>query len=664
MTSIDLQEGVRIVRDRQKERVSRMAQVLESFASGFTLRSVSLKLVNGGQAPAFSSSDRIWIHEGMLADLATKSGVASIKGLTLHEIAHILLTPRSGSEFRQWVIENRFNNAWNALEDQRIEALLVASYPSISDWFEATMEQYLLKSREHWSLAFPLVHGRKYLPASVRRVARAMYKKPQDTAELADIIDKFRTLNMTDADDIETAKALVERYHELTKGNRLENPHGHDHRSESEQETNAKSKTWGKDKQRKASDKVKDEPEDEDTSDLDEDLEDYENGYDYPDDWDDEDESEDESDEDEYGDESDDDDESEDDDDADSEPSGSSEPADNDEPESEDDGDGDATDSDDSDSDSDEPEPKDELEDEGKGAGKNDSPLSDLLEDLIKKGLDNAMERLDDKIANDIDLYNGETLLQGEVLPEPEMAMYEDHGLSKEAVQAQEQFSYELQRLRAEYEPAWNNRVDSGRVNPVRWERGCEIEEAFDRWEEGRDDATDIECVILLDTSFSMKGDITEAYESMWAMKSALDAINASTTVVLYSSTTRTLYSAQDRASNQMRYGGCGGGTNPLSALQYAHGVLANTTRAIKLLITITDGEWDTDTLEKCDTLIQELRDGGVLTSLAWLSSYNIDLTQKNTHNAEIVSHVRNTSDLFNLGRSIVEVGILRQLTH
>jgi hypothetical protein len=92
--------------------------------------------------------------------------------------------------------------------------------------------------------------------------------------------------------------------------------------------------------------------------------------------------------------------------------------------------------------------------------------------------------------------------------------------------------------------------------------------------------------------------------------------------------------------------------------------VLANTTRAIKLLITITDGEWDTDTLEKCDNLIQELRDGGVLTSLAWLSSYNIDLTQKNTHNAEIVSHVRNTSDLFNLGRSIVEVGILRQLTH
>jgi hypothetical protein len=238
--------------------------------------------------------------------------------------------------------------------------------------------------------------------------------------------------------------------------------------------------------------------------------------------------------------------------------------------------------------------------------------------------------------------------------------------VSKEAVQAQEQFTYELERVRAEYEPSWNNRVDSGRVNPVRWERGCEIEEAFDRFEEGREDATDIECVILLDVSYSMKNDITEAYESMWAMKSALDSVNSSTTVVLYSDaeSTRTLYSANERAGNSMRYGGCQGGTNPFKALQYAHGVLANTNRAIKLLITITDGEWNEDSVEKCDNLIQELRDGGVLTSLAWLSKYKVDLATANTHNAEIVSQVRNTSDLFHLGRSIVEVGIQRQLTH
>jgi hypothetical protein len=49
---------------------------------------------------------------------------------------------------------------------------------------------------------------------------------------------------------------------------------------------------------------------------------------------------------------------------------------------------------------------------------------------------------------------------------------------------------------------------------------------------------------------------------------------------------------------------------------------------------------------------------------LAWLCSWDINLERKNLHGAEIVCHVRNASDLFHLGRSIVEVGIERQLTH
>jgi hypothetical protein len=108
----------------------------------------------------------------------------------------------------------------------------------------------------------------------------------------------------------------------------------------------------------------------------------------------------------------------------------------------------------------------------------------------------------------------------------------------------------------------------------------------------------------------------------------------------------------------------CLGGTDPTVALQYANGVLANSTRAIKLLIVITDGEWNPDSLERTEELIRTMRDGGVLTSLAWLEDRGINLDSKNLHGAEIVCHVRNASDLFHLGRSIVEVGIERQLTH
>ena len=106
MSNITLQSNALPKRDRQAERVTRMAQVLQSFSSGFTLRPVHLNVVKDSGVPAWSSSDRIWIDETMLDDLTTAKGVASIKGLTLHEIAHILLTPRAGSDLGSWVQEN------------------------------------------------------------------------------------------------------------------------------------------------------------------------------------------------------------------------------------------------------------------------------------------------------------------------------------------------------------------------------------------------------------------------------------------------------------------------------------------------------------------------------------------------------------------------------
>lgn len=650
-------------RDRQKERVLRMTQVIQSFASGFTLRPISVKLVQGGQAPAFSSSDRIWFHEGKIADLTTKQGVASLKGLTLHEISHILLSPRMGTEFRGWVIDSKLHRAWNALEDQRIETQLIALYPSIRDWFEATMNEYLLKYPQQWRVAFPLIHGRKYLDPKVRGIVRKAFKHQERVADLSRIIDEYRTLNFTNDEDVETAKALIAEYHELTKDLTMDNPHGHDGRSETEHETNAKSRPMPKKKQTEASDKVEQEEPEEDFDDsiyddfdwdsLDDEPEQSEpdtntdepedGEYESDDDWD---EDEDENlDIDLNDSDLDSDDESE----ADNETDGSGNP------------DGDESET--------EPESNDPIDGEGgKGAG---GDAHKELERILNEALGNTLDRLDDKIANDIDLYNGDALLEGEELPEP--ARYADQkvmDVSKEAVEASEQFVYELKRLRAEHDPAWNRRVDNGRINPARWEQGCDFEEAFDRFEMGRSDATDIEAVILLDVSGSMAGDELPAHESMWAIKNALDSINASTSVIAYTDKgwgydpAYTLYSSDERVGRQMNFIPNLGGTDPTVALQYANGVLANSTRAIKLLIVITDGEWNGDCLERTEEIIRTMRDGGVLTSLAWLADFNINLNAKNLHGAEIVCHVRNASDLFHLGRSIVEVGIERQLTH
>lgn len=621
--------------DRQKERVARMTQVLQSFASGFTLRNIGIKLTSAGQAPAFSSSDRIWFQETMLGDLTTKEGVASIKGLTLHEIGHILLSPRVGNDFRDWVIESKLHRAWNALEDQRIESMLVASYPSTRDWYNATISQYLLTEQEQWAVAFPLIHGRKYLDKGVRRLVRDLYVNQQDVRELSDIIDKFRTLNMADETDCERAKELVQAYHDLTKSVGIPNPNGHDHRSTEEGESNVKSRPWSRTKQEQVKDQLESEPY--------EDLDDFDPS----------------------------DDEGEDDgfeggciggDTGETGETGEGQPSDQ------------PTDTNPAGDASDEAESTNSAGAEGadgtgagNGGGAGDLELEKQLEKLLADKVNEIFERLDDALTKDIQLYNGEVLLEGEVLPEPDPYKYTSVlPVSGDVATGSDQFAYELQRLRAEHDPAWVRRTSNGRLDPVRWERGCEIDEAFDQFKSGNAMATDIEAVILLDVSGSMSQMEREAHESMWAIKRALDSVNADTSVITYSDQSYTLYSKNETAGNDMKFIGNQGGTNPTKALQYAYGELANSSRAIKLLIVITDGAWNGDCLDNTRKMITELRDGGVLTSLAWLDNWReaVDLSKVDTHGVEIVSHIRNAGDLFHLGRSIVDVGIQRQLTH
>lgn len=636
MTKIVLQEGKSLQHDRQRERMKRATQVLQSFASGFTLRPITVRIARGGQAPAFSTSDRIWFEESLMADLTTKAGVATLKGLTFHEMCHILLTPRDGSEIRQWVGDNGFHRAWNILEDQRIESNLIALYPSIQPWFEAMIAEYMLKNPEGWRMQFPLIRGRKYLDARIRRVIRDSYVNQQDVKEISDIIDEYRLLNMTVPEDVETSKPLVERFHELLKGMNVGDPNGHDVRGENEHTTNVKSKPMTKGQQKTANERLKDmeflDEDDVDTfypEDMDDDIE--------------EDDLDDDTQPSEDGGE----------DNSDSEEDGGDKPSDS--------GGDSSSDSEDSSA----------PEGAGNGAGKG-NPLEDTLRDLLQENLDETLERLGDKLADDIALYNGEAFLEGEEVPAPPKAQNTTKcSPSADAYTASEQFARELAVLRADNEPAWLDRTDSGRVNPFRWEQGCELEEAFDRFEEGRWDTTDIECAILLDLSGSMMNDNTKAHECMWAIKNALDSINASTTVVGYSddgyysreNSSVSIYDRTEKVGSTMTVVPASGGTDPTKALQYAKYILAQSSRAIKLLIVITDGDWNTASLEKSEATIRELREGGVLTSLAWLNSYDMDMNTVNTHECEIVAHVRKAGDLFHLGRSIVEVGISRQLT-
>jgi hypothetical protein len=89
--------------------------------------------------------------------------------------------------------------------------------------------------------------------------------------------------------------------------------------------------------------------------------------------------------------------------------------------------------------------------------------------------------------------------------------------------------------------------------------------------------------------------------------------------------------------------------------------VLANSTRAIKVFIAITDGWWSDST--ECDELIRELRSGGVITALGFIGSYSADnILRIDSHGCEVAANVTKMPELFQLSKRMVNAGIQRNL--
>jgi len=189
------------------------------------------------------------------------------------------------------------------------------------------------------------------------------------------------------------------------------------------------------------------------------------------------------------------------------------------------------------------------------------------------------------------------------------------------------QLARTLDRLREEAEPGWHRNEDSGRLNLVRWAIEQEPETAFDRWDEGVADAADIEAVVLLDNSGSMGIIREQADNAMWVLKRALDAVDVSTTVIVFDTRSEILYRRDDLAeANAVRHSlAMGGGTNPTEGLAEAAQIFSRSQRQHKLLITLTDGQWfsnyDYSSEASPEELIERMNLNGVTTALGFMYS-------------------------------------------
>jgi hypothetical protein len=656
----------------KQNRLTKMAQVFTRADSTLALRPINVHIVNQeGGAPAWSSASDVYFNASHINAEFDVQQLLAINGLNFHELAHVRYTPRNGSDICQWVIDNNYWSAFNALEDQRIETLMTARFPSTVNWFVATVAQYLLNTPEAFATSYALLRGRRYLPVDIRRMSREAFKAQEHVPAIIEIVDSYRTLLYPR--DTELAKKLIERFNDILKSlppindeqgdeptsrKKLHDPNGHDDRPFNGHES-SDSRPAPKEEQQQDAERSQ-------TLDKEDDVTSSESDS-SPADSDDDSDSDDGTPHDS---------DSDSDDDSDSSEEGCPTPSDSD---SDKEGDVDSDkklpsergDFDDDvtvdDSEIDESFFDDDYNADNKsrhagsayGKENNSKEVTEALEDIIESVTETLMKDLDRLSSQITDKPLMGTVNVGSI----DKTNFSEARANAELVLIQQQFAKELLRIKANYDPAWEYETRRGRLNMRRYLQGASLNKVFDKWSEGKDDVTAIEAVILLDRSQSMQGNnAKEAYKSMWAIKRSLDKAGANTTVLTFDSYTRILYSAEDKAdAGVIRDAGASGGTNPTNAILTAQNIFANTDKPIRLLFMITDGAWDSD---KAEESVRKMREAGVITCNAIIEQYarSAESLERHRHQFELLHQIISAKDILLLGRQLVRLAIARNL--
>jgi hypothetical protein len=575
-----------------------------------------VNVMPGGPAPAWSDGAAIYINQEEITDMDLET-LTQVTGLNYHELAHHFYTPRKGTELIKWVLDKGYMEATNILEDQRIETLLVARYPSVAPYLIGTCARWLGSAPEELQGVYPLVRGRRYLPVEIREAYRDAFAFPELIPAIIDIIDQYRLLAFPK--DYKKAQELIERFNdEVLKPFRSSDipmsggPNGCGHRDPMSKGRPEPGKMQERDAQRAggqgtaesvyiAKPKDKQDPTNTNTPDA-------------------------------------------------SERSGSM-PV----PQSA----ADALALRELTQEANRNAPPSQTPGEGHHASKGGIPdnINDLLDKAIDAVYDNKAVQQDIKAKQRV-IVGGD----GKFDESNKMGKFDLTSVPQETIVMYRRFAKELERLRDECEPAWNKGVPTGRLNVQRVINGCEIDEAFDRWEEGNDGA-DVEAVILVDRSGSMSANQNDRNASLacWTIKRALEAIDAPVTVYAFDDQTEIAYKRTDRA-NKTRYKFIygNGGTNPYGALVAAEQLLISSRKKNKMLFIITDGVFNA---EKNDEIIARISKRGILTAMTLIMDErdmqyyagNPNYTAENfRHGAEVFGHINSARDLVPFAKSVV----------
>lgn len=572
---------------------------------------IIVNVMPDGPAPAWSDGASIYINQQEINDMDLET-LTQVTGLNYHELAHHFYTPRKGTELIKWVLQNGYMEATNILEDQRIETLLVARYPAVAPYLIATAARWLASDEDDIVGVYPLIRGRRYLPVEIREAYRDAFIFPELIPTIIDIVDQYRLLAFPR--DYDKARELIERFNnEVLKTFR----------------TNDMSLSGGPDGCGQRNPMVKGRPEPGKMQEKDaqhaEGMGTKEKPY-------------------------------------------IAKPASK-------------TNNTEEDNSTSTTVPKPNSAAEAIALREMMQQNSTLVPPSLKPGEGHVESKggipdnVKDMLNNAIDDVYSNKAVQQDIKAKQRVIVGGDgkfeestrHGnfdltdVPDESIVAYRSFARELERLRDECEPGWNKGVPTGRLNVQRVINGCEIDEAFDRWEEGNDGA-DVEAVILVDRSGSMCQDQNDRMASLacWTIKRSLEAIDAPVTVYAFDDKTEIAYARSDRAHKtrfKFIYGS--GGTNPYGSLVAAEQLLMSSRKKNKMLFIITDGVFSKD---KNDELINRISNRGILTAMTLIMSdkdyeyYENRGENEDTfrHGSEVFGRINTARDLLPFAKAVV----------
>lgn len=622
--------------ERQYEMVARMARVFTRVNRVLTGEEIVCTTEDQPHmhAPAWSDGRTVTFNTAHIGSVSSTDDIIKITGLNYHELSHIMFTPRQNTELTRKVIDQGHKQTYNILEDQRIETLLTAMYPATKPYFMTTFMRYCLSDQEQWKTVHVLARGRHYIPQNIRDQFEDRYERQEDVQAINDIIDEYRLLVFpTDSDRaFELIEAMSLLLNNITPPS---DPFGHAAGRPEVQ----KGRPLGKRDQEDAKewaewyDDEDEEEEDESEGAGDGDDEDSED-FDSDSDGDAED-SDTEDGEDEKG-------------------RGKGKKADDESDTEEGDGEGE------SDADSDEESESSTTESGGSGTS---GPGASLDDDELAKALEEQVNNVEQSEQVQKEAKQKQSSIvegDGDYERGLRRAKYVYNDVEPMTQNISKKFARELEKIRVDLDPGWKKHQASGRLNVARAMNAdnLDLDTVFDQWTEGHNDRSDIECVLFIDSSGSMMGaEIKQACEAAWAIKKAMESIDASVTTLTFDSDCKMLYDRNDRAEvGRFRQVAATGGTYPTYAIQEAYRIFDASKRHTKIAIFVSDGGWSGG-----DDMVKRLNEFGVVTAHAYIgymspyaSSQDSTYEQYYRHNCKVFETINTASDLIPFARRVV----------